>query len=274
MVIIESPLVSVHWLHQNLNTSNIVILDASIPKVTESNSFEGAKQIPRTRFFDIKNKFSDVSARFPNTVPSVEQFNSEAQNLGINKDSAIVIYDNKGIYSSARAWYLFKAFGCNNVAVLDGGLLEWKKENYQIENKTISKFGQGDFVGRYNSDYFNFFDDIQSISNNPDCLILDARSANRFKGVVSEPRKGLRSGSIPNSKNLPFTDLLQGNCLKPKEELKAIFNNLAKPDKKLTFSCGSGVTACVLALAAEIADYKKGKVYDGSWTEYGSLTNA
>lgn len=274
MVIIDSPLVSVHWLHQYLNTSNIIILDASIAKVTDNNSFEEAKQIPHTRFFDVKNKFSDVSAPFPSAVPSVEQFTKEAQNLGINKNSAIVIYDDKGIYSSARAWYLFKAFGCNNVAVLDGGLPEWKNENFQVEDKKSSKFIKGDFEGSYNIDYFKFFDDIQSISNNPDCLILDARSVNRFKGIVPEPRQGLRSGTIPNSRNLPFTDLLQGNCLKTKEELKATFNALAASDKKLTFSCGSGITACILALAAEIANYKNLSVYDGSWTEYGSLTNA
>jgi len=274
MLIIERPLVSIYWLHQHLNASNIIILDASIAKVTDNNSFEETKQIPHTRFFDIKKKFSDVSAPFPSAVPSVEQFTKEAQNLGVNKNSAVVIYDDKGIYSSARAWYLFKAFGCNNVAVLDGGLPEWKNENFQVEDKKSSKFTQGDFEGSYNSDYFKFFDDMQSVSNNPDYLILDARSVNRFKGIVPEPRQGLRSGTIPNSRNLPFTDLLQGNCLKTKEEIKAAFNALAASDKKLTFSCGSGITACILALAAEIANYKNLSVYDGSWTEYGSLTNA
>jgi thiosulfate/3-mercaptopyruvate sulfurtransferase len=272
MVIIESPLVSSQWLHQNLNASNIVVLDASIPKVTDNNSLEETIQIPHTRFFDIKNKFSDVSAKFPSAVPSVDQFTNEAQKLGINKDSAIVIYDDKGIYSSARAWYLFKAFGCNNVAVLDGGLPGWKKESFQIEDKTSLEIEGGNFEGKYNSEYFKFFDDVKSISNDSKCLILDARSSNRFKGAVPEPREGLRSGTIPNSRNLPFTDLINGNCLKSNEELKAIFNNLAKPDKKLIFSCGSGITACILALAAEMVNYKNLSVYDGSWTEYGSLT--
>ncbi len=272
MVTIESPLVSSQWLNQNLNASNIVILDASILKVTDNNSLEETKQIPNSRFFDLKNKFSDVSAKFPSTVPSVKQFTNEAQKLGINKESAIVIYDDKGIYSSARAWYLFKAFGFNNVAVLDGGLPEWKKKNFQIEDKTSLEFERGNFEGSYNSEYFKFFDELKSISNDFKCLILDARSAKRFKGVIPEPRKGLRSGTIPNSKNLPFTDLINGNCLKSNEELTAIFNNLAKPDKKLIFSCGSGITACILALAAEMANYKNLSVYDGSWTEYGSLT--
>jgi thiosulfate/3-mercaptopyruvate sulfurtransferase len=271
MVNIESPLVSVHWLHQHLNATNIVILDASIPKVTDNNLLEETIQIPHTRFFDIKSKFSDVSAKFPSAVPSAVQFTIEAQKLGVNKDSAVVIYDDKGIYSSARAWYLFKAFGCNNVAVLDGGLPEWKKENFQTEDKVNSKAERGNFESRYNSDYFKFFNDMEVLSTNSKCLILDARSSNRFKGLVPEPRIGLRSGIIPNSKNLPFADLINGNCLKSKESLKAIFNNLAKPDKKLIFSCGSGITACILALGAEIAGFKNLSVYDGSWTEYGSL---
>lgn len=206
-------------------------------------------------------------------MPSEKQFTREAQNLGINKNSAVVVYDDKGIYSSARAWYLFKAFGFNNVAVLDGGLPEWEQANYILEDKTDFEFPHGNFVGTYNPDYFNFFSEIEPISNNPDCLILDARSNKRFEGLVPEPRIGLRSGNIPNSVNLPFASLLNGNCLKSKEELKTIFNTLNVSEKNLVFSCGSGITACILALAAEMAGYNDLSVYDGSWTEYGSLTN-
>ena len=272
MILIKSPLVSVQWLNQNLNASNIIILDASIKKITDDNTLKELKQIPNTRFFDIKNKFSDVSATFPSTVPSVEQFTSEAQNLGINKDSAVVVYDDKGIYSSARAWYLFKAFGFSNVAVLDGGLPEWKIQNFKVSDKTNFKYDTGDFIAVYNKYYFKFFGDIELICSNTNCLIVDARSSDRFKGIVSEPREGLRSGTIPNSINLPFTSLISGNCFKSKEELRLIFEALNIADKNLTFSCGSGITACILALAAEISDYKNLSVYDGSWTEYGSLT--
>lgn len=273
MVLIDNPLVSVHWLNKNLEASNIIILDASIAKVTDQNSTVETKQIPKARFFDIKNKFSDVSATFPSTVPSVEQFNLEAQNLGINNNSAIVVYDDKGIYSSARAWYLFKAFGFSNVAVLDGGLPEWENENYKVENKADSTNEKGDFEGSFNKASFNFFDDIKAISNDANCLILDARSSDRFNSIVPEPREGLRSGTIPNSINLPFASLMHENCLKPKEDLKAIFESLNISKKRLVFSCGSGITACVLALASEITGYKNFSVYDGSWTEYGSLTS-
>jgi len=269
---IKTPIVSVQWLQQNLNASNIVLLNASILKVTEDDLIIDNKQIPKTRFFDIKNAFSNTSAPFPNTVPSEKQFNSEARKLGINKDSVIVVYDDKGIYSSARAWYLFKAFGFNNVAVLDGGLPEWEQAGYLVTGKKEFEYSPGNFEGTFNPVYFKNFNDIQQISNDENCLILDARSSKRFEGQVDEPRKGLRSGHIPNSVNLPFAELLNGNGLKSEEVLRTIFKDLIISNRKLVFSCGSGITACIIALAAEIAGYSDLSVYDGSWTEYGSLT--
>lgn len=269
---IESPLVSVLWLKNHLEEPNLVILNTSIPKVTDtSDDISDKKLIPNTRFFDIKTKFSDTSAPFPSTFPSEAQFTKEAQSLGINKDSAIVIYDDKGIYSSARAWWLFKAFGHYNVAVLDGGLPEWNKSNYAIEPYQVYQGEKGDFFGFENKNFMKFFDDIKAISQDKSQIIIDARSEERFKCLVDEPRTGLRRGTIPNSVNLPFESLLDGFCLKSSDELTRIFNKLAKPSDKLTFSCGSGITACVLALGAEIAGYENISVYDGSWTEYGSF---
>ena len=269
----KSPIVSVEWLNQNIEAANLIILDENKKKVTSNSLEQTNKQIPCTRFFDIKNSFSDTSSEFPNTVPLVEQFNKEAKRLGINNDSAIVVYDDKGIYSSARAWYLFNAFGYKNIAVLDGGLPEWEKAGFQVVDKFDIEFKIGDFEGVYNPNYFKFFEDIESISNNTDCLILDARSNNRFEGLVEEPRKGLRSGNIPNSVNLPFSSLLNGNCLKPKNELEVIFKDLNASKMKMVFSCGSGITACILALAANVINNEDISLYDGSWTEYGSLTN-
>jgi thiosulfate/3-mercaptopyruvate sulfurtransferase len=274
MIKIDKPLVSVNWLNEHLHASNLVILDGTIPKVTAKKEDANLVQIPNSRFFDIKKKFSDVEAPFPNTVPSAEQFSTEAQNLGINQDSAIVVYDNKGIYSSARVWYLFKAFGYTNVAVLDGGLPEWINKGCAVEGKQAREVAKGDFIGKYNSDAFKFFDDINVISNDSTCQILDARSNNRFNGLVAEPRAGLRSGNIPNSKSLPFKELMTGNCMKPESELKEIMSSFNLEDKKLVFSCGSGITACILALASEIVGYTNFSVYDGSWTEYGTLTDA
>ena len=158
-------IVSVKWLKDHLETPGIVILNASIPKSgAASEAFLGEKLIPHTRFFDIKNKFSEVSAPFPSTFPSVEQFTLEAQLLGINKDSTIVVYDDKGIYSSARAWWLFKAFGHHNVMVLDGGLPEWNKSGYIRETYQSYSGKKGDFIGVEDNSRMKFFEDVDLAS--------------------------------------------------------------------------------------------------------------
>jgi thiosulfate/3-mercaptopyruvate sulfurtransferase len=270
---VTKPVVSAEWLYNHLDHRNLLIFDASMDKVTsDDNDFEES-QIPKAQFFDIKHVFSDTTAPFPNTVPSEEQFTKEAQKLGVNSDSTIVVYDDKGIYSSARVWYLFKAFGFNNVAVLDGGLPHWKAANFPLEKKLRNERPKGDFVGHYNPYAFKFFNDIQESLKNKEHLIIDARSANRFKGVVQEPRKGLRSGTIPNSVNIPFSELLEnGQSFKSKKEIEDTFNVINAKEQHLVFSCGSGITACVLALGAELIGKTNHSVYDGSWTEYGSLT--
>jgi len=268
---INNPIVSVTWLKEHLKAPDLVILDASIPKVTGGDSSISEVQIPSARFFDLKNKFSDVSAPFPTTFPSAEQFAKSAQELGINKDSAIVIYDDKGIYSSPRAWWLFKAFGHHNVAVLDGGLPAWKNANLEVERKQHYEGHLGNFQARYRPELMKYFEDIKKESLDERHIIIDARSERRFKGLDPEPRVGLRSGTIPNSVNLPFEDLLNENLFRSKEELEFIFKRFANQDDNLTFSCGSGITACVLALGAEMSGYKNISVYDGSWTEWGSL---
>lgn len=269
---ISLPIVSVAWLETHLNHPNLVVLNATIPKVTGNNTSLNKKQIPSTRFFDLKNKFSEISAPFPTTFPSEKQFTSEAQNLGINKNSSIVVYDEKGIYSSPRVWWLFKAFGFNNVAVLDGGFPAWNKACLQTELKQNYRGEKGDFEASLQSHYMKFFEDLQKESQTKNHVIIDARSENRFKGLEAEPRAGLRSGHIPNSVNLPFENLINDQgLLKSETELKQLFKPLAETNQAITFSCGSGITACVLALGAELSGYNNLSVYDGSWTEWGSL---
>lgn len=271
MLQIESPLVSVDWLHQNLEADNLVLLDATIPKVG-GNGKLNSEYIPKSVFFDITKNFSDVEAQFPNTLPSLKQFETEAQKLGINTISAIVVYDQHGIYSSARAWWLFKYFGHTNVAVLDGGLPQWILKGFQTTDSYFEKNNKGDFKALLNSNLFTDFDGVKYYSESKNTQIIDARSSKRFTGEIPEPRNGLRSGTIPNSINLPFTDLLSRHKLKSKEELNLIFKSLFNPEDNLIFSCGSGITACNLALAVTVSGYKNLKVYDGSWTEYGTLT--
>lgn len=268
---LKEPVVSAEWLHNNLKAKNIIVLDGTINKLFDASQ----KQIPNARFFDIKNKFSDVSNPFPSAFPSAEQFQKEARSLGVNTNSAIVVYDDKGIYSSARVWWLFKAFGYTNVAVLNGGFPEWLKSGFPTESIKNYTGEAGDFVANLQPKYMKFFDDVAKASKNKTHCIIDARSAARFNCLEPEPRAGLRSGTIPNSKNIPFKSLLNDDgLLKPKAQLKTVFSEIINADDTVIFSCGSGITACVLALGAEISGYKNMSVYDGSWTEWGSFVKA
>ncbi len=267
---LPSDLLSVQWLYENKNAKNLIVLDGTINKV-----FNGSlKQIPKARLFDIKKKFSDVSNPFPSAFPALEQFEKEARILGINKNSAVVVYDDKGIYSSARVWWLFKAFGFSNVAVLNGGFPAWKKANYTTELMMHYSGKQGDFKAELQPNYMVFFSDIEKVVKNESHKIIDARAATRFNCEVPEPKAGLRMGTIPNSVNLPFTDLLKDGLLKPKKDLKLLFNRVVEQDDLIVFSCGSGLTACVLALGASLCSIDNISVYDGSWTEYGTLTSS
>ncbi|MCB4797551.1 sulfurtransferase [Neotamlana laminarinivorans] len=261
------PVVSVNWLNDNLNDTDIVVLDGTIAKIPNPD----LPQITSARFFDIKQKFSDTTNEFPSAFPSETKFQEEARNLGINISSAIVVYDDKGIYSSARVWYLFKAFGFNNVAILNGGLPEWLKSKYPIEPSKLYSGKIGDFDAKLQPGFMQFFNDVKTASENKTHNIIDARSVGRFNCEVPEPREGLRSGTIPNSINLPFTNLIENGLLKSKEAIKLEFSRVAQLEDSIIFSCGSGITACVLALGAEIAGYKNVSVYDGSWKEWGSL---
>ncbi len=271
MLEIKEPLVSVEWLHANRDSPNLIILDASIKKVTDDALSVSDEQIPYSRFFDLKQKFSDPSGQFPNTFPSEGQFAKEARDLGVNNDSSIVIYDDKGIYSGPRAWWLFKIFGFDNVAILNGGLPAWKNAGFDVVHRSNESITLGNFRANLNVERICFFDDIIEISEKGNELILDARSEARFKGLAAEPRKGLRSGTIPKSESLPFELLLDSGKMKSKDDLRSIFSKFGDNENALVFSCGSGITACVLALGASLIGYEDLTVYDGSWTEYGSL---
>ena len=272
---IKEPLVSVHWLYQNIEATNLIVLDGTLPKVSLNKTANNpeANQIPNARFFDIKNTFSIQGATFPNTVITPEDFEIAARELGIKKNSCIVVYDTHGVYSSPRVWWLFKTMGFENIAVLDGGFPAWKEANYSIEKKQIYDFELGDFEVNYQSKkIINSEIVLQSITKKSK-QIVDARSAGRFNAEEPEPRKDVRSGHIPSSTNLPYSSLLHNFKLKPTDDLVQLFYKANPKSQELIFSCGSGITACVLALGATIAGYKEISVYDGSWTEWGSLSH-
>ena len=263
-------IVSVKWLKDHLNHPNVIVINGTIQKVS-SNFKSEEQQIENARFFDIKNAFTDTSAEFPNTIPSEIQFQTEAQKLGINKEDFIVVYDEFGIYSSPRVWWLFKTFGHNNVAVLDGGFPEWKAQKFPTEVKTEKQYNSGNFIAKYNPNNIVYFESLEAINKDPNFKIIDARSNDRFMCRVPEPREGLRSGHIPNSVNLPYQNILNEHKFQHKEQIASTFKDLANNNQHLVFTCGSGITASILSLAATLLGYNN-SVYDGSWTEYGILT--
>jgi thiosulfate/3-mercaptopyruvate sulfurtransferase len=270
---INNPLVSSVWLQSNLGNENLIILDATIPKVTAKSKAgfsEKKQQIKGAIFFDIKNVFSDVNAIFPNTCLSPEKFEESAQKLGISNDSCIVVYDDLGIYSSPRVWWMFHLMGFTNIAVLNGGLPEWKLKEFAIGKPQRNQINKGNFRVNYHSEKIKFTADVLSGIENEAILIADARSKGRFDATEPEPRKEIKSGHIPNSVSFPFSEIVKDGKMILEEDLIAIFNKINPKKKELIFSCGTGITASVLALGAEVTGRRNYAVYDGSWTEWGS----
>lgn len=271
---IPSFVVSVDWLLEHLENESLVILDATIPKVGSKTIeiLEEKSQIKKAHFFDLKD-FSDAEAPLPNTMLTGEKFQQKAKQFGINNNHCIVVYDDLGIYSSPRVWWMFQLMGFENIAVLDGGFPEWKAKKYPIEKFSHKTLSKGSFTANYHFEKITFMTDVLANVSSKKYLVLDARSEGRFFGTEPEPRKEVRGGHIPNSKSLPHTDILDETKMKPIDELKMIFETKNPENKPLIFSCGSGITASILALGATIAGIKNHSVYDGSWTEWG-LSNA
>lgn len=267
---IPSYLVSVDWLLEHLENDSLLILNATIPKVGSktTKNLEEKNQIKNAYFFDLY-EFSDKNAPLPNTMLTAEKFQQKAQELGVNNDHCIVVYDDLGIYSSPRVWWMFQLMGFENIAVLDGGFPEWKAKKYLTEKPSNKKLTKGNFTANYHSEKITFMTDVLANVSSKKHLVLDARSEGRFFGTEPEPRKEVRGGHIPNSKSLPHTDILTGTKMKPTDELKMIIKSKNPENNPLIFSCGSGITASVLALGATVAGIKNHSVYDGSWTEWG-----
>ena len=263
--------VSCEWLNEHLNHQDLVILDATIPKVGGILPPETLNQvrIPGARYFHMKGSFTDLENELPNTMPSPSQFTEGVQSLGISNESIVIIYDGHGVYSSPRAWYMFLTMGHENVAVLDGGLPAWIKNGYPIEDKVADQTEKKQFNANFQSHNICDRDEVNSLRNNKEYLILDARSEGRFKGTSPEPRKDLRGGHIPGSGNLPYTKIIRDGLLLPKNEMAQLYDQLNPDRRKLIFSCGSGITACVIALGAAIAGHPVEKIYDGSWSDWG-----
>jgi len=273
---LPSELVSADWLYENLNHPDLVLLDASffMPGVDRDGHAEWLDvRIPGAIFFDFHREICLHNTDLPHMMPCSDDFQASAQELGINNDSIIVVYDSLGIFSSPRVWWMLKAMGAENVAVLDGGLPIWKSKSLPIESGPLAKpIIKGDFIANQKQTLFCDSKEVLKATQDDERIIIDARSPGRFLAQEPEPREGMRSGHMPSAKNLPFSDLLSEQKMNEAYQLAAIFETIAPKDKNngLVFSCGSGVTACILALGATLAGYKDISVYDGSWTEWGA----
>ena len=267
-----NPLVSVSWLSQNLNAPNLVVLDVSL----ESNianikvEFPGI-QIKGARYFDLKRNFSDLESRLPNTLPNPKYFSLACRNLGINNNSTIVVYDNIGIYASPRVWWMFKSMGHKNIAVLDGGLPSWKNKNYPTESIQNRVQPEGDFKVKFNPNLLKKAFQIKENLTSKEAILVDARSNRRFCGLIPETRENLKSGHIPNAINLPFLEVLKDGKFLSTNEISAIFKKLKIDKRPKIFTCGSGLTACILILASTLISEDNHFLYDGSWSEWGQL---
>ncbi|WP_158973716.1 sulfurtransferase [Cellulophaga sp. L1A9] len=267
-------LVTGAWLKNHLKDTDVVILEASaVMNASGSKIDSDQDHIVGARLFDLKNDFSDSESTLPNMLPSAVQFEKECQKLGINTSSKVVVYDTLGVYWSPRVWWMFKAMGHENVAVLDGGLPSWKECNYPIEKSLVRPIVVGNFKAMLQQDCVVNFETVFANSETGNALLIDARSQGRFNGTELEPRKDLRSGSIPNSVNIPYTTVIDHGKFKSKIALEPIFESVKKEDRSLIFSCGSGVTACIVLLASTLVLDKKNSVYDGSWTEWAQKVN-
>ncbi|OHX64234.1 sulfurtransferase [Flammeovirga pacifica] len=251
---------------------NVIILDASQDGSKVGMTAQHPDlMIEGARLFDIKDVFSDTTSPLPNMFPSEEHFNKNAQDLGINNKDHILIYDNLGIFTSPRAWWMFNVMSHDQVSVINGGLDAWISAGYPTEARLQHTFEKGDFKGKkkdkniVDADFIR--EDIHTFSHQ----IIDARGKGRFDGSIEEPRVGMRSGHIPGAKNIPFKNLLIDGQYKSKEERKEVFDSLQlDKNKPIVFSCGSGITACVDLLGASDIIENELKIYDGSWTEWGA----
>jgi thiosulfate/3-mercaptopyruvate sulfurtransferase len=263
---------STEWLAQHLRDHDVVTVDgSSIPPAQKGDAhaeYRGG-HIPGAVFFDIE-AVSDHSTELPHMLPGTTQFGQAAGALGIGDGDTVVVYDRLGLYSAPRVWWTFRVFGAKNVFILDGGLPKWKVEGRPLETGDAKRPAK-QFHAEMNVDAVAMLADVRMALTDENTQIVDARSAERFAGKAPEPRPGLRSGHMPGSFNVPFDRLLDQGRLASRERIEAAFAaagvDLGKP---IITSCGSGLTAAILTLALESIGKKSPRLYDGSWSEWGS----
>ena len=263
-------LISTEWLANHLGDPDICVLDCSwhLPAAKRSAKAEfDFKHIQGAQYFDL-DAISDTESKLPHMLPSAEKFGREVGKLDAGNNKRIICYDSVGLFSAARAWWMFKAYGHVNVAVLDGGLKKWLAEERETAAGVKDIGLVPSFWARLNPAMIASIDEVAGTK----AQIIDARSPTRFRGEESEPRAGVKPGHIPGAKNVHYSSLLHGNgTLRHPNDLLSVFKKAkVNLDKPIVTSCGSGVTAAILTLALTELGATDLKLYDGSWAEWGA----
>jgi thiosulfate/3-mercaptopyruvate sulfurtransferase len=267
------PLVSTDWLAGELGKPDLVVFDATkyLPNENRDGRAEYRQaHIPGARYFDI-DELADPDTDLPHMAPAPGRFAKLIGALGVSNASRVVFYDQKGLSSAARGWWLMGLFGHDRSAVLDGGLPKWRREGRPVETGEARPATAATFRPDFRANRLRGIGDILANVESRSELVLDARAAGRFNATAPEPRPGMRGGHIPGSANLPYTDLLAADqTFLPSAKLRERFAAAgATGERVVVTSCGTGVTACILTLGLTLAGLPPGAVYDGSWTEWG-----
>lgn len=270
------PLVTTDWLADRIGDTNLSLVDASwyLPAMNRDARAEYlTSHLPGAVFFGIDD-IADKSVDLPHMLPSPEAFAEAVGALGISDTDTIVVYDEAGIFSAPRVWWTFRTMGARNVFVLDGGGPKWRREGRPIETDGPKRRPKT-FVPHFDPARVETFDSVLGFTSSAARTIVDARPGDRFRGEAAEPRPGLASGHIPTSRSVPAGTLTRDGMMKPAAELQQLFAAAGvDPSKPIVTSCGSGVTASTVALALAIVGAKDVTLYDGSWAEWGSRTDA
>jgi thiosulfate/3-mercaptopyruvate sulfurtransferase len=266
-------LISTAWLAEHLGKPELVVFDATkyLPNEPRDAMAEfRAAHVPGARFFDIDAN-ADLETDLPHMVPTPGRFARLIGALGVANDSFVVFYDQKGLASAARGWWMMRLYGHDHVAVLDGGLPKWVAEQRPVETGDAPAVAPAAFRPDFRATGLRGIGDVLANLESGRELVLDARAAGRFTAQVPEPRPGMRSGHIPGSVNLPYTELLAADqtMLAPPTLRARLARAGVDGRRSVVTSCGSGITACILTLAMVQAGLPAGAVYDGSWSEWG-----